>query len=116
MATSRPFGVTIVAVLAWITGAIQIATGIFALLGGDLTRALIAFAIGAITVAVSLGIFRGRNGARILLAVVFALNVALAIYGYVALGADLWTTIGSSLLPTIGLILLFTRRANAYFR
>ena len=113
--SSRPVGVTIVGVLAWLNGAIQIATGVFTLIGGDLVQAIVAFVFGVVTVAVSLGIFRGRNSARILLAIVFGLNIAFALYAAFALGASIWSTVGLTAVPLLGILFLFSRRANAFF-
>ena len=82
MAGPRPGGVTLVAVLAWISGALQILTGILILFGGQgggAAVAWVAIIIGIITIIVSLGLFRANNAARIIVAIVFALNLISAI-------------------------------------
>ena len=42
-----------------------------------------ALIIGILTIAVSLGLFRGSNVARIIMAVVFALNLVVAVWALV---------------------------------
>ncbi|MET0813083.1 MAG: hypothetical protein ABWY03_08510 [Microbacterium sp.] len=116
MATSRPFGVTLVAIIAWITGALQIITGIIALFGGNLTLGIVAIVVGVITILVSLGLFGGSNGARIIVTIVFLLNIGGSIYLIFAHPNQVWSAIGSIILPLIGLILLYTSRANAFFK
>jgi len=116
VASSRPFGVTLVAVIAWITGALQIITGVIALFGGNVTVGIIAIVIGVITILVSVGLFGGRNGARIIVTIVFLLNIGGSIYLLLAHPGQVWSAIGSIILPLIGLILLYTSRANAFFR
>ena len=37
MAGRRPFGVTLVAIIAWLTGALQIIAGVLLLIGGEIT-------------------------------------------------------------------------------
>ncbi|BDZ64777.1 hypothetical protein [Agromyces mangrovi Wang et al. 2018] len=116
MSTARPFGVTLVAILAWLTGLFQIIPGVIALFGGDLTYAIVAILVGLITIFVSLGLFRGSNGARIVVTIVFVLNIAASLYVVFAIDGGFWTAIWSILFPAIGLILLYTSKANAFFR
>lgn len=114
--TGRPFGVTLVAIIAWINGALQILTGIFSILPGgtSIWAGPFLIVLGIITIFVAFGLFGGSNVARILTAIVFVINViggVIVIFdGYVANG------IGSIILPAIGLILLFSAKANAFFR
>lgn len=116
MAGSRPFGVTLVAIIAWITGALQIISGVLWLFSGDLTVGVTAMIIGFITILVSLGLFGGSNFARILTAIVFLLNIAGSVYVMFAFPGQLWSAVGATILPLIGLLLLFSSRANAFFR
>lgn len=67
------------------------------------------------TILVSLGLFRGSNGARILVTIVFLLNIVGAILLAVN-GVPIWAVIASIVLPLLGIILLFTSRANEFFR
>ena len=89
MAGERPVGVTIVAVIAWIIGAIQIVGAILALIAGAGFDAWVVLIIGILTIAVSLGLFRGSNTARIIMAIVFTLNLIVAVWAIV-IGVDFW--------------------------
>jgi CHASE2 domain-containing sensor protein len=115
MTRRRPFGVTLVAVIAWLSGAIQIVDAVIDLLGGTKGRGWIALAIGILTIAVSLGLFRGRNVARVIMAVVFVLNIAVGAWA-LFVSPYIWIPFFTFLLALIGLVLLFTRRANDFFR
>ena len=125
MAGSRPVGVTIVAVLAWISGLFSIIGGILLLLSGletasmprglIVTSAIISILIGIIVILVSLGLFRGSNGARIVVTIVFILNIVNAILQLFQRQDSLWTAILSALPAIIGLILLYTKSANNFF-
>jgi len=115
MAGQRPGGVTLVAVLAWISGGIQIVNAVFGLLGGQRLSAWIALAVGIITIAVSLGLFRGTNIARVVMAVVFVLNLAVGVWA-LFLSPFIWIPLLTAVIALVGLLLLFTRRANAFFR
>lgn len=116
MSQTRPFGVTLVAIIAWITGLIQIISGVVAIFADSLAVGATTIAIGVITILVSLGLFRGSNGARIVVTIVFLINIAASIYFTVGMQGSIWTAIGATIFPVIGLILLYTSRANAYFR
>jgi hypothetical protein len=119
VAGPRPGGVTLVAVLAWISGALQILTGVLILLGGQgggAAVAWVAIIIGIITIIVSLGLFRGNNAARIIVAIIFALNLVSAIITMFAYPAQLWSALIAGALALIGLLLLFSARANEFFR
>jgi hypothetical protein len=119
VAGPRPGGVTLVAVLAWISGALQILTGVLILLGGEgggTTVAWVAIIIGALTIIVSLGLFRGNNAARIIVAIIFALNLITAIVTMFTVPAQLWSALIGGALALIGLLLLFSQRANEFFR
>lgn len=116
MATSTPFGVGLVAVIAWITGVIQLISGVFSMIGGNLVVGITTAVIGVITIAVSLGLFRGSRTARTIMTVVFLLNIAASVYIMITTPSGLWTAIGASILPLIGLALLYTSKANAFFK
>lgn len=113
MADQRPGGVTLVAVIAWINGLFTIISGIFHIFSW---AGWVSIALGILTIAVSLGLFRGSNVARIILAIVFVINIVVAISASATGALSLWAAIGGSILPLIGLILLFTPKANAFFR
>ena len=114
MAGERPVGVTIVAVIAWIIGAIQIVSAILALIAGAGIDAWAVLIIGILTIAVSLGLFRGNNTARIIMAVVFTLNLIVAVWAII-IGVDFWDQIIAAVLAIVGLVFLFSARANAFF-
>jgi hypothetical protein len=114
MAGERPVGVTIVAVIAWIIGAIQIVSAILALIAGAGIDAWAVLIIGILTIAVSLGLFRGTNAARIIMAVVFTLNLVIAVWA-IAIGGNFWDQIIAAVLAIVGLVFLFSAKANAFF-
>ncbi|MFF2372170.1 hypothetical protein [Agromyces sp. NPDC058110] len=115
MAGERPGGVTLVAVLAWISGALQIITGVIQILPGgqNFGAGVWGIILGIVTIIVSLGLFRGSNAARIIVTIIFVINIATAIW-LMTLGA-FWSGLFAALFPLIGLILLWTKRANAFF-
>ena len=116
MAGTRPFGVTLVAIIAWINGAWDILVGIFSILPGGTSIWAGPFLIvfGIITILVSLGLFGGRNWARVLTAILFVLNLLGAVP--LLFQGQIWQGLGGAILPVIGLALLVSERANAFFR
>jgi len=114
MAGERPVGVTIVAVIAWIIGAIQIIGAILALIAGAGFDAWAVLIVGILTIAVSLGLFRGSNAARIIMAIVFVLNLVVAVWAIVV-GVDFWDQVIAAILAIVGLVFLFSAKANAFF-
>jgi len=114
MAGERPVGVTIVAVIAWIIGAIQIVGAILALIAGAGIDAWVVLIIGILTIAVSLGLFRGNNTARIIMAIVFTLNLIVAVWAIV-IGVDFWDQVIAGILAIVGLVFLFSKKASAFF-
>jgi hypothetical protein len=125
MATSRPVGVTIVAILAWISGFFSILGGILLIVSGlevsSMSRealifaAVISIVVGIVVIVVAFGLFRGSNVARWIVTVVFALNIINAIVQLFSGTQSLWTALLSALPSIIGVILLWTKSANAYF-
>lgn len=114
--SSRPFGVTLVAIIAWVTGAIGVVQGVFTLLGGQVTVGVIAIVLGLIVILVSGGLFGGTPGARMLVTVVFLLNIGASIYAMIAQPSSLWSALAGMVFPLIGLLLLYTGRANQFFK
>lgn len=117
MAGQRPVGVTLVAVIAWISGALNIIGGIIQLLPGgqNFGAGVWALIVGIVTIVVSLGLFRGSNAARIIVTIVFVLNLLSAFFLLFS-PFTFWSALFSALLAVIGIALLFTRPANAFFR
>ncbi|GAA1953948.1 hypothetical protein [Microbacterium aquimaris] len=117
---NRPLGVTLVAIVAWLIGFFQIIGAIFGILGGLLITpsallAWISLAVGIITLLVGVGLWRGNNTARTVATIVFVINIALEIIG-IFNGEGLFAAIFGSVLPVIGLLLLYTDSASRYFR
>jgi hypothetical protein len=121
MAGTRPGGVTLIAVLAWISGAVNIIAGVLlliaALMAPDaLWYGLIQLVLGIITVAVGFGLLRGSSTARVLVTIVFVLNLISAVFVVFFQQAVVWSGIVSGIAVLIGLVLLWTRPANEFFR
>jgi hypothetical protein len=121
MAGSRPGGVTVVSILAWISGLLQLITGILGLFvapGSVVTiAAWIAIVLGIITVLVGAGLWRGSPTARVIATIVFVLNLVNAVVSLFTVPAgNAWSPIVSGLLALIGIILLWTRAASDFFR
>lgn len=121
MTGTRPGGVTIVAVLAWISGAVNIIAGgllIFAaIMAPDaLWYGLVQLLLGIVTIVLSVGLLRGRPNARIVMTVVFVLNLISAVFVIFFQQAQVWSGIVSGVVVLIALVLLWTRRANEFFR
>ena len=121
MTGTRPAGVTVVAVLAWISGAVNIIAGallIFAaIMAPDaLWYGLVQLVLGIVTIVLSIGLLRGRPNARIVVTVVFVLNLISALFVIFFQQAQVWSGVVSGVAVVIGLVLLWTRRANEFFR
>lgn len=120
--STRPAGVTLVAVLAWISGALNILSGTLVLVGAipagphSVTVAGVAIAVGIIVLLVSIGLFRGSQVARVFTAISFAANLGGALWLMLTHPANLVSPVISAFTALIGLILLFTRGANEFFR
>jgi len=115
MAGARPGGVTLIAVLTWINGAIGIINGILGVIGGGGSVAWITLVLGVIVLAVGVGLLNGSNTARILAAIVFVITVAASVYALITGGIQ-WGPIVQGALSLIALIMLFSGKANAFFR
>ncbi|QKJ20054.1 hypothetical protein [Microbacterium hominis] len=113
MAAQRPGGVTLVAVIAWLNGLFTIIGGIFHIFTWS---GWVSIILGVITIAVSLGLFRGNNLSRILLTIVFVLDLAVAAYNVFTTGNGFWGPLVAGAIALIGLVLLYTQKANAFFR
>ncbi|GAA2068569.1 hypothetical protein [Microbacterium hatanonis] len=122
MAGQRPGGVVLIAVLAWIGAAAQIISGILVLTrvlspnGVGTEAAWIAIVVGLISFVVAFFLFSGSNVARILVTISFALSLLTAIFALAANPANLVGPIISGLVALVGIALLYTKRANEFFR
>jgi len=117
--TNRPLGVTIVSIIAWLSGLFQIIGSLFQILGGLLITwqailGWLALVVGIITLAVGVGLWRGSSTARTIAAIVFVLTIVIGIISIFGEGT-LWGAIVGSILPLIGLGMLYTSSANRYF-
>ncbi len=124
MAKKRPAGVTFIGVLIWIEAALYIVGGILALLGigttapaGSgyrLTVFIFSLILGVLLLAVSAALMRGSNGARILVSIV----LVLAVIGGVgaAFSGQLVGGIVNAVVAVVGLVMLYSQRADAFFR
>lgn len=118
--TSRPFGVTLVAIIAWLSGAWSVVQGIVALIQGiptwNVFAAWVTIFIGAITIIVSLGLFKGDPSARIVVTIVFVVNVLVAAATASSGGIPWEIAIPTIVLGLLGILLLYVGRANEFFR
>jgi hypothetical protein len=117
----RPGGATLVSILAWISGLLQVIGGVLVLIAGGAISALvvaawITIALGVVTILVGIGLWRGSSAARIIATIVFALSLVNAVVGIFAAPENPWQEVVSALLALIGLILLWTKAANDFFR
>ena len=64
----------------------------------------------------SIGLLRGRPNARIVVTVVFVLSLISAVFVIFFQQAQVWSGIVSGVAVLIGLVLLWTSRANEFFR
>jgi hypothetical protein len=116
MAGSRPGGVTLVSILAWISGIIAIIAGVLGLIALQWTIGAISLVLGIITVAVGAGLWRGSRVARVIATIVFVIDVVDAVWTIVIAPSSFWPSLVAGLLAFIGLVFLYTRAANQFFR
>ncbi|WP_368497044.1 hypothetical protein [Herbiconiux sp. A18JL235] len=127
----RPGGVTLVAVIVWISGAIQVIGGVVGLVTASTTAevngvpesagtitatSIVAIVLGIVTVVVGAALLRGSQIARVLTTIVLALNLIGGVYLILATPSNLLQGVLNAVLAVIGLVLLYTRSANAFFR
>ena len=115
----RPLGVTLVAIIAWLSGFLQsLASIIIIVTTGFITWPAIvgwiSLIIGLVTLFVGVGLWRGNPTARMIATIVFIANIVLEVLGMFN-GESLWSALTGSILSIIGLILLYTGRAREYF-
>lgn len=130
MAIQRPVGVTFVAVLTMISGALDILGGTILLFqtsiastveqfGGAsqlILSALAGILIGVVVILVAVGLLRGRNGARILVTVFEALSILLSVFLAIAYPAGAIGEYIGIVVSVAILVMLWTPRANEFFR
>jgi len=124
MAT-RPGGVTLVAVLAWIEGALQILGGVLLLLvsgaalegtprGVVITIAIISIIIGLVIIFVARGLLHGSSTARALVTLFSILSLVSGIYSLVQ---QQWANGIVTIVIALAIVLiLWSGRASKFFR
>jgi hypothetical protein len=128
-AMDRPVGITVVSILAFISGVIDIIAGILSIFeadnpavnaalggpGGLFASSIGSMILGLIVVSLSFGIWLGYWWARMIVTVVQALSLIHSLFLAVAYLGNPVGEWASVLVSTIVLILLWTRPASAYF-
>ncbi|WP_173923425.1 hypothetical protein [Agromyces sp. Marseille-P2726] len=126
----RPGGVTLVAVLTWISGLLDIVSGSLLLFqtsvsatveqfGGEsqlIASALLTILIGVVVIVVAVGLLRGNNASRILITIFEMLSIIGSVFLAIAYPAGAIAEYFSIAVAVIVLFLLWTRRASAFFR
>jgi hypothetical protein len=126
----RPLGVTIVALLAILSGAFDIIGGIVLLAGqGDaelaeafggtgmlVTIAAVSIVIGVAILIIALGLLRGNAVARVAATAVQVFSLVMSVWVAIAQPSSLGTEIPSALLAIAVLVLLWSGEASRYFR
>lgn len=124
-AVPRPLGVTLVAVLLFISGAVGIVGGILGLIGaGNMSSTTIEgtvldssgiavlagflLAIAVLNLIFAFGILRGSRTARMIVTILQVLAIISAVVGLVTSGAEVWHAIYNVLMPILIISLLWT--------
>ena len=128
-ANGRPGGVTLVAVLTWIQGFLDIVGGIILLFNvnnpaferefgyGDavLIAGIATIVIGVVIVVVARGLLRGSSVSRAIVTIFVLLSLVSAVYVAIAIPAQLVAAIISGLLSLVVLGLLWSGKAAGFF-
>ena len=117
----RPIGVTLVAILAWVVGAIEIGSGILLIREGEVGawwQAGFYFFVGALAVLVGVQLLRADLLARRVATVIFVLVILAWIAGLflIDIGPSWFGGLLGAVLSLVGLILMWTGRGAAFFR
>jgi len=130
MAIDRPGGVTLVAVLAWISGLLDVVGGSLLLFqtsvdatvdqfGGPsqlIASALLEILIGVVVIVVAVGLLRGNNASRVVITIFQIISIIGSVFLAIAYPAGAIGEYFSIALAAIVLILLWTSRASSFFR
>jgi hypothetical protein len=130
MAIARPGGVTLVAVLTWISGLLDIIGGSLLLFqtsvqatvdqfGGPsqlIASALLTILIGVVVIVVAIGLLRGNNASRVVITIFQILSIVGSVFLAIAYPAGAIGEYFSIAVAAIVLILLWTGRASSFFR
>lgn len=121
--SSRPAGVTFVAVLAWLSALLQILlsililTGVLSVASVSIPSTWFALLVGVVTLLVSFGLFGGRKIARVIVTVSLVLTIVGAVLQAIV-HQNANVLVGSlitALLALAGIAMLYTARANSFF-
>ena len=114
---SRPFGVTVIMILIVINGILTAISGVISALmlrdDVNIVYSLILIILGIIYLAVAGALGRGNRAARMLIAVVTVLMLVVGILGLFS--GNIWTAIIQIVISLIVLLVLFSRKATAFF-
>lgn len=112
----RPFGVTIIMLLIILQGIFGLVIGVWGLINWKdetpIIVSLITIIIALIYLAVAGALGRGNRGARMLITVI---TFIVLINGVIWLFSNLWTGIVQIVISVIILLVLFSRKASAFF-
>ena len=127
---ARPGGVTLVAVLTWISGLLDVISGSLLLFqtsvdatveqfGGAsqlIASALLTILIGVVVIVVAIGLLRGNNASRVVITIFQILSIIGSVFLAIAYPAGAIAEYFSIAVAAIVLILLWTGRASSFFR
>jgi len=112
----RPFGVTVIMLLIILQGVFGLVIGIFGVINWKdetpIVVSLVTIIIALIYLGVAGALGRGNRGARFLIAIITFL---VLVNGVIWLFSNLWTGIIQIVISVIILLVLFSRKATAYF-
>ena len=122
---TRPVGVTVVAVLAWIEGALQVLSGILLLFASGAVRtsgahtalivvAIVTIVIGIVIIVVANGLLNGSRTSRALITISTVLSLASAVYSIVQ--HQYVSGVLNALIAVVIVALLWSKRATEFFR
>ncbi len=123
----RPGGVTFLGVLVVISGILYVISGLLAILASSsseltsnqktalLVIGIVITLLGLIELAVARGLFRGNNGARLIVAVLNIVTIVVGVFALFQSGNQRGVSIGQVIIALIVLALLYSGRANAFF-
>src|SRR5215207_7537640 len=127
---ARPGGVTLVAVLTWISGLLDVISGSVLLFqtsvdatveqfGGPsqlIASALLEILIGVVVIVVAVGLLRGNNASRVVITIFQIISIVGSVFLAIAYPAGAIGEYFSIAVAAIVLILLWTGRASSFFR
>ena len=113
----RPFGVTVIMILIVINGILTVVSGVISALmlrdDINIVYSLILIILGLIYLAVAGALGRGNRAARMLIAVVTVLMLIVGILGLFS--GNIWTAVIQIAISVVILLVLFSRKASAFF-